>query len=272
MTLPNLNYVGPGPANGTDILNESATTSIIAAAPVNTETVASAIASAVTTNYVAYSTVTNLITNYALVSYYESQDALNLPLSAVGSAGATELGTTGYYGAASLDSTGHIPGAQFPALGTGYVKGPYGPSATASGSTNTTPIKIADWGTIGQAGMNFRPMVYMTVLTTGVMAKPIVEVYIANTATAAPTSYATAGTLVARGAARSLYSGLAPVAVMPVPDTTGETPSLLSPGYNIWLTAWVYDAMSYNSTAVASVTVQSGGIASAACYLWRGST
>lgn len=274
MTRPNLNFVGPTPAAAPDVLNQGQTTAIITSAAVNTTTVNNDIAANVTANYVPYATVSNLTTAYAPISYYQSQDLLNLPHSAVGTIGTTpaQLGTTGYYGAASLDSAGHVPAAQLPALGNGYLKGPWGPSHTSYGSTNTVPVKIADWGSIGQAGMSFRPLVYMTVMVTGVMAKPVIEVYITNTASTAPTSYALAGTLVARGSARSLYSGLAPVAVMPMPDTTGETPSLLSPSYNVWLTAWLFDAASYNSATPNSVTVQGGGIANAAAFLWRGST
>lgn len=273
--MVNLNYVGPPPAAGLDVLNQSQTTAIIAGATVNTATVNTDIASAVNATYVPYATVANLTTTYSPIPYYQGQDLLNLPLTAIGTIGANPhiLGSTGYYGAASLDSAGHIPAAQFPALGSGYVKGPYGPSRTTTGSTSTVPMKIADWGTIGAAGMSFCPLVYMSVLVTGVMAKPVIEVYIANTVSTAPTSYAAAGTLVARGSARSLYSGLASVAVMPVPDTTSESyPTLLPPTYNIWLTAWVYDAMSYNAATLNSVSVQAGGIFSAAAYLMRGAT
>jgi hypothetical protein len=272
MTLPNLDYVGPAPSISNDIVSEGEVTTILGGITPNAETVAADIITAMA-GYVPYATVTELTTTYAPISYYQAQDALNLPLSAVGQVPTipVELGTTGYYGAASLDSSGHIPAAQFPALGTGYILGPYGPTDVAYGSTNTTPIKIADWA-LGVANMSFRPLVFMTALVTGVMAKPIIEVYITNTSTTAPTSYASAGTLVARGAARSLYSGLAPVAVGPVPDTTGETSSLLGPTYQIWLSAWLYDAQSYNNvTGVNSVTLESGGIASAPAYLMRGS-
>jgi hypothetical protein len=274
MTQPNLDFVGPNPTTGADVVNKLDATTIIGGITPNTETVNTDIATAVTSTYVPYATVSELTTTYSPVPYYQAQDLLNLPLTAVGTVGTTpaQLGITGYYGAASLDSSGHVPAAQFPALGNGYILGPYGPTVTTSGSTNTTPLKIADFE-IGAATISFRPFVYMTVLVTGVMAHPIIEVRIANTETTAPTSYASAGTLIARGAARSLYSGLAPIAVNPIPDTTGETPSLFPPTYQVWITAWLFDAASYNNVVgVNSVTLQSGGIASAAAYLLRGST
>lgn len=274
MTQPNLNFVGPAPGTGADLVNKVQSTAIIGGITPNTATVSADIATAVSTTYVPYATVSELTTTYEPISYYQTQDLLNLPLTAVGTVGVTpaQLGTTGYYGAASLDSGGHIPAAQFPALGNGYLHGPFGTTATNAGSTNTTPLKIADFE-IGAANISFKPLVYMTALVTGVMAHPMIEVYIANTATTAPTSYASAGTLIARGAARSLYSGLAPIAVNPIPDTTAETPSLFSPTYQVWITAWLLDAASYNNVAgVNSVTLATGGIASAAAYLLRGAT
>ena len=272
MTTPNLDYVGPNPITGSDIVNKLDTTNIIGGITPNQATVNADIASIVTSTYEPYSTVSELTTTYSPISYYKTQDLLNLPLTSVGTVSVTELGTTGYYGAASLDSSGQIPAAQFPALGDGYLLGPYGATSTASGGTNTTPIKIADVE-IGRATKSFSPLAYMTALVTGVMAHPVIEAYIANTASTAPTSYATAGTLIARGAARSLYSGLAPIAVNPLPATVGQTPALLPPTYQVWVTYWLYDAASYNNVAgVTSVTLQSGDIASAGVYLLRGST
>lgn len=272
MTQPNLDFVGPNPTTGADVVSKLDATNIIGGITPNTATVNTDIATAVTGTYVPYATVSELTTTYSPIPYYQAQDLLNLPLTSVGTVGTTpaELGTTGYYGAASLDSGGHIPAAQFPALGDGYITGGYGPTTTTSGATNTTPIKIADFE-IGAANISFRPLAYITALVTGVMAHPVIEVYIANTATTAPTSYASAGTLIARGAARSLYSGLAPVAVNPIPDTTGETPALFSPTYQVWITAWLFDLASYNNVpGVNSVSLASGGIASAVVHLLRG--
>lgn len=270
MTQPNLDFVGPNPKDGSDVINKLDVTNIIGGITPNQATVNADIISAVAT-YVPYATVSALTTTYSPIPYYKTQDLLNLPLTAVGTAIAPQ-GTTGYYGAASLDSGGHIPASQFPALGNGYMRGAFGPTAVVAGSTNTTPFKVADFE-IGAANISFKPLVYMTALVSGIMAHPVIEVYIANTATTAPTSYATAGTLIARGAARSLYSGLAPIAVNPIPDTTGETPSLYPPTYQVWITAWLLDGASYNNVpGVNSVTLSNGGIASAAAYLLRGAT
>ena len=96
---------------------------------------------------------------------------------------------------------------------------------------------------------------------TGVGAHPVIEVRIADSATA-PT-YA-ASTLVAMGEGRTIYNDYQAVTVAPVPDTTGQTPTLLPSGYKVWLTAWVYDLNAQ------SVTLTGGNIAVASAFLLRG--
>jgi hypothetical protein len=250
-----------------------ATTTIIDAITPNQESVQAQITALVTGTYATLVSVNSLNATFALPSYYEAQDLLNVPNSAQGTIGSTptELGTSGYYGVASLDATTHIPATQIPALGAGYIMGPFGTTAQSAASTGTTPVKIADWGPSGlqPANVAFKPLTYMTVLVDGVMAHPVIDVFITN-ATTAPTVYGSAGTLIARGEGRSLYNDYAVVNVGPVPDTTGESPTLYPTTYNVWVTAWLYDVESYNS-GIDSVSMQSGGIASAALYLLRGS-
>jgi hypothetical protein len=147
-----------------------------------------------------------------------------------------------------------------PVLGAGYIQGPYGTTATFTGTTSATPMKIADWN-IGLISLAFRPLVFMQCFVLGAMSHPIIEVRIANSTTA--TSYA-GSTLVARGHCRALYNDYAAVAVLPCPDSTGQTPSNLGPNYNVWLSAWVYDSLGQN------VTISSGNVATGAALLLRG--
>jgi hypothetical protein len=269
--MSSLSYVGKAPSVSTDITNRAATTTILQAATPNQSSVQAQITALVTSTYATKTYVDSLNATFALPSYYVAQDLLNVPNAVNGTAGGTQLGSSGYYGVASLDSGAHIPVAQIPALGAGYLTGPYGTTAQAGGSTGTTPMKIADFAptTLRPANVQFKPLVYMTALVNGVMAKPIIDVFITNSTTA-PTGYSTAGTLIARGEGRSLWNDYAALDIIPVPDTTGETPVLYPATYNVWVTAWLYDAESYNSTATASVSIQSGGIPSAALYLLRG--
>ena len=71
-------------------------------------------------------------------------------------------------------------------------------------------------------------------------------------------------TLVSAGRGRTLYNDYAAMPAVPVPDTTGEAyPTLLSPGSNVWLTAWLWDMNRQ------SVSIASGGIANSAAFLLR---
>ena len=203
-----------------------------------------------TATYAPKSYVDSQDATFQLPSYVTAQDALNVPLSSVGVPG----------GVATLNSAGDVPLTQLPVLGAGYLLGPYGPTAVATGTTGATPLRIAEWN-IGNTSLAFRALVFMSVFVTGVGAHPVVEVRIADSATQ-PT-YA-AGTLVAMGEGRTIYNDYHALIVLPVPDTTGQTPSLLPTGYKIWLTAWVYDLNGL------SVTLTGGNIAVASAFLLRG--
>lgn len=242
--------------------------------------------------------VNNQDATFRTPNYYYQQDALNLPQSAVGVAKDWRLfdatwrtnyqtylngvtpggsimsyvdwlatqpvsGTAGtIYGAASLVS-GTIPLAQLPVMGEGYLKGPYSPTpqsgVTYTGTTSNTPMKIADWN-IGNQSLSFRPLVFCQVFCQSAMGRPIVEVKIANSTT--PVTYA-AGITVAMGEGRTVYNDYHSLVVMPAPDGVGQTPTPLPSGYNVWLTAWIYDATSQN------VTLSSGGLVGAWAGLLR---
>jgi hypothetical protein len=258
-----LNYVGPTPQAPSDITNKLATTTTLNQAPTSQSWVSGQVASLVTSNYMAKS---GTGPTFASPTYATAQKALLVPSSAAGAvnqvAGVNTALTGSYYGVATLDGAGRIPVAQVPVSGSGYILGPFGPTATGSGVTNATPIKVADWH-IGTANYQFRVWVYLQAMVTALMGHPIIEIRMANSATA-PASYATAGTLVALGEGRNLYNDYHPLATMPVPDTTSQTPSLLPTNYNIWLSAWLYDQNGQ------SVELDAGSIYNAAAYLVRG--
>lgn len=201
---------------------------------------------------------------FSTVSYYQTQDALNVPNSVVGAvnqvSGVNTAITGSYYGVASLDSSGKLPAAQMPVLGAGYVQGPYGPTAVSSGtSTTNTPVKIADWN-IGATSLSFQPLVFMQCFLQSTVGHPVIEVRIANTTTA-PT-YA-GSTLCGIGVGRGIYNDYTNITVLPCGSTTSQTPTALGPGYNVWISAWMYDALS------STVTLSAGGVASAAALLLR---
>lgn len=264
--MAGLSYVGATPVVANDIDNRLNLTAQLAAVTPNQQTVGAQINNLIggtSPTYATKSYVDQLNATFTLPSYYLAQDQLNVPLASVGLASSTPLGTTLYYGVGSLDSSGKVPINQIPVVGAGYMKGFWGPTATASGTTGATPLKIADWQ-IGVAGMQFRPWVFLSAFVTCIAgARPVIEVRIANT-NVTPT-YA-GSTLVAQGTGRSFYNDYHAIAVLPAPTAAGETPALLPTNYNVWATAWLYDL----NSGANSVTIGTGGIASGALGLWRG--
>lgn len=251
------------------MINRLSMNNLLAAAVPNQGSVAAQLTTATTGSGATWATKSYVDTQdatFAAPSYYTSRDALNIPTTARGTVAGSAL-TGSYYGVASTDSTGTIPPAQLPNVGAGYLVGPWGTTATVTGSTGSIPLKIADWN-IGTPSVQFRPWVYLTAFVTSTVATahPIIEIRIADSTTA-PT-YA-ASTLVGMGEGRTFYTDYHAISTVPVPDTTGESyPALLPTSYHIWLTAWLYDV---NGGGSNSVTLSTGGIASAAAFLWRGS-
>lgn len=247
--------MGATPTNDNEVANRLVTNTLLASATPNRASVQAqvdALTSGATPTYASKSYVDTQDAAFQLVSYYQTQDALNVATTAKGAAN----------GVASLDSSGKVPAAQIPTLGSGYVQGPYGPTATFTGTTTATPLKIADWN-IGVVSLAQRPLVFMQCFVTGLVAHPVIEVRIANT-TSSPAYGST--TLVAQGLGRGLYNDYHAVAVVPCPDSTGQTYSNLSTTYNIWLTAWLYDL----SGNTGGVTISSGGVVSGAALILRG--
>ncbi len=250
-----LPYVGAPAASDRDIVNRLAVNDMINNAPVTATSVQGQINALTTGASPTYAPKTYVDTQdatFQLPSYYQGRDDLNVPLTAKGAPD----------GAATLDGAGDVLLEQLPVIGAGYILGPYGTTATATGtSEGGDPMKVAEWN-IGAPSLACRPAVFMSVfLTSEGGAHPVLEVRIANSTTA-PT-YA-ASTLLAMGEGHTLYDDYQAVSVVPVPDTTGSTPSNLPTSYNIYLTAWVYDLNGYD------VTLTGGNIAVASAWLVRG--
>lgn len=246
-----LKYVGPPYTtdnNVTDVLSKNDVDNEFTNAPVSQAVVKAAIASAVSA-YASQSYVGTALNAYAQPDYLTSQETGLIPLDQIGVAG----------GIAPTGVNSKIPNAFVPDLGAWYVLGPYGTTATLAGSAGAVPIKIADWN-IGPLGIAFQPMVFMSVLagsTNG--GRPVIEVRMS----AGQAAYSSQ-TLIARGVGRNNWNDLQAVNVLPIPSGPGLTGgSGYTPTYNVWISAWLYDANSQN------VSVQSNNIVNAACYFVR---
>lgn len=208
--------------------------------------------------------VNNALAVFAQSAYYVSQDALLVPRTSVGAPSVAANPTASppvaaVTGVASLDGSGKIPPAQVPTLGSGYMSGPWGPTATFSANTVSLPVKIADWN-IGAAGISFQPMVFMSVLAKATnYGRPVIEVWINS----GPAGYGV-GTLVARGMGRNFWNDFMTVNVVPVPNNTSQLGGTgYATSYTTWLTAWLIDANSQG------VSVVSTNICNAGAFLMR---
>lgn len=178
---------------------------------------------------------------YASASYATTQDALLIPTSARGVAG----------GVATLGADGKVPGAQVPAMGNGTFKGPWGATTVTTGTTGTTPLKIASWN-IGVTAMTFRPLVYLQsfILVTG-RGRPVIEVRAGD---ASQTTYASQ-TLVGSGFGRAYFDDYQAITVLPAAPTgtqsNGVQPSW-GPGVDFRMSAWLYNGVDEGQVALNS--------------------
>jgi hypothetical protein len=122
-------------------------------------------------------------------------------------------------------------------------------------------MKIADWS-IGPPGVSFQPLVFMTAIVSAVNGgRPVIEVRMS----AGAATY-TNQTLVARGVGRNNWNDGQAIAVLPMPAAVGHTGAAgsgFAPTFNLWLSAWLYDANSE------SVTINTNNIANTGCFLVR---
>lgn len=246
--MSGLALVGKTPTNPTDVVNRLAVVTALNTAIPNRDGV-TAQAHTTAQNYGAKTYVDGQDSTFQLPSYMTTQDALNVPNSSVGAPN----------GAAALDTATKIPLTQLPSIGAGIIAGPFGLTASFAGTTSAVPMKIADFN-LGAAGLTFQPLVYLAAFITGTGAQPVIEVRIANSTTAV--SYA-AGALVAKGVGRSLYNDYHAVIATPAGPDASSYPTALGPTYNVWLSAWLYDANN------SSVTLSDGNVASGAVFYVR---
>lgn len=239
------NYVGPTPTNPTDVATRLALSGLAAAATPNQVSAATDVATAAALK-AAKTYVDTQDAQFVAPSYYQNQDALNVPNTALGAAS----------GVATLDTNTLIPLSQFPAIGAGYAVGPFGPTATfAATGVTTTPVKIADWD-IGAQGVSFQPVVFASVMTTASnFGRPVIEIRMSD----GSATY-TFQTLVALGFGRSNYNDEQAVVVWPAPGNPGQTgTSHFSPTMNIWLSAWLYDPTG-NGVSATAQSIVSGSV------------
>lgn len=247
--MARLSYVGPAATADNHIMTRSSAEPILDAGEVTRVKVADDIDAAVALR-ASKIYIDQADTGYATADYYQDQDDLNLPLTAIGQPdGAAEL------------LAGEVPVEQIPAGGAGYIKGPFGPTTrwTVTNIT-TTPTKIAEFA-LGVQSVAFRPLPYaVVVVDTEPGGQPIVEMRISD----GEALYASQ-TLIGQGAGRPLHSGRQSVLLNPASATLGASGTgTYAASMNIYVALYVY-----SSSASVPVAVSSTGVASAALYLMR---
>ena len=164
---------------------------------------------------------------YAEPSYYQSQDNLLIPNSAKGVAN----------GVATLGADGKIPVGQMANLGAGNFKASGLPTATYTGTTDQTPMKIADWQ-LGLLAVNCQIQIFLVaVVKTSGWGRPVIEVRASKTGS---TTYASQA-LVARGWGRGQCNGRQVVTLVSArPEGTKPT-TFFSASDTVNLSAWLFD-------------------------------
>ena len=245
------NYVGRVPANSQDLVTKLAVLNLVNSATPSQISAASDVTTAAALK-AGRAYVDTQAATFASRAYYQSQDALNLPLSKVGQPG----------GGASLDATGKIPMSQIPPVGAGYVLGPFGPTTGYAVSTGSTPVKVCDWD-IGIQSLTFEPWVFCSILAEASnMGRPVIEVGISNGAT---TLYSEQ-VIIGRGVGRTFWNDAQVINVMPVPANNGQTgpdPTVYVSTYHVFCSAWLHD------TQGETVAVEDQGVLSGAVFLVR---
>lgn len=245
--MAGLNYVGITPTDPDNVVNRRQATTVIDSAPVNRTDVSSQIHTAATATYASKTYIDTQDATFVEPDYYQDRDALNLPLTAVGQPN----------GAASLVD-GKVPLAQMPALGSGFLLGPYGPTTTPVGRTaGESPLKLCDIA-IGVKNYLFQPLVFGTVLATAAQGgRTVIEARMSDGAAVYGSQ-----TLIARGVGRTLFTDTQAIAIWPTAPTTGATPTSWPDTTDIVVSLWVYDLAQ-------SSTVSANGVVFASLWLLR---
>ena len=236
--MARLSYVGGAPTTDIDIVNRGQARAVLNSGAINRTTIQSQINDyAATRASKAYVDTQDAL--YALPSYVAAQDALNLPVSVVGQPD----------GVAFLDAgTGTVPLSQMPAMGGGYLLGPYGPTEIFGVTAGGSPTRLANYN-IGATGQEFYPMVFGHVLARSAnLGRTVIEARISS----GSDTYANS-TLIAHGMGRTPYGEIQPVTLVP---TQHLDP--VSPSYNTWISLWAYDLS--QSTVVSSDSAIAVGV------------
>lgn len=246
--VSSIRYVGHASSRGTDIISRLRLNNLISTAVPSRTTASSDVVDAAAT-YATKTYVDGQDALFQLPSYYQDRDALHIPLAAKGQPN----------GVASLDDNGKIPVSQIPALGSGYLSGPFGPTVVYAVSASNTPLKIAEWE-IGVESFVFQPLAFATVLVSSPSSgRPVVEIRMSD----GQQPYESQ-TRIGIGMGYGSYVDTQPVAVVPAAASTGQSGTAADwPGStDIWATAWLYD-LSQTSTVAAD------GVFSASIFLMR---
>jgi hypothetical protein len=253
--MPRLKYVGPSSADDSDVVNRLQANTLLNAATVNRTATTAAIETAAGLK-ASKKFVDDSDAAFATADYYQTQDLLNVPTSAVGVPN----------GVASLVA-GKVPLTQLPVLGDGYLRGPFGPtSVSVVTNATTTAVKLAEFA-IGVQNVVFHPLAYASVVVdTTPGGRPILEMRISNGAA----DYA-AQTLIAQGIGRPIHTGKQVVALTPASDIMGATnPATGNPTPAPWgsTTNTVVSLYVYSFSSI-PVSVAASSVISAAVYLMR---
>lgn len=186
---------------------------------------------------------------YAPVAYYPAQDALLVPNNTKGAVN----------GVATLGNDGKLPAAQTPVLGAGFVKGPYGPNSAFGGSTGATPLKIAQWNTVGYNVIGV-PWAYLNTSVLSDGGRPVLEIRIG---TSTQTAYADQ-TLIAQGFGRSLYNDWQMVTALPADADLGEgqdgVQDNFDPAQSYIVNAWLFDDVSGHTVQTTNASIASASL------------
>ncbi len=240
--MARLSYVGPAPTASTDVGNRLQSRTVLSSGAVNRTVVNAQIADAVALR-ASKSYIDTQDALFQTPDYYAARDDLNIPISTVGQPS----------GVAYLDAgTGKVPLTQMPALGQGYLLGPFGPTAVFSATAGSSWVKIADYN-IGVQSVKCNPLVFGTVIaTSAALGRTVIEARVSDGSAVHDSQ-----TLIARGTGRDYYANKQAIALSP----TGSI-APLAVTYDIWVSLWVKDLT--QSTVVAA-----DGIISTSVWLSR---
>lgn len=246
--MSSLRYVGKTSETDKDVVSRLRATSLLSSGTPSRTSATNDVTAAV----IPYATKTYIDTQdatFALPSYYQERDSYNVQKSAKGQPN----------GVASLDAEGKIPVDQIPALGAGYIYGPFGPTSTAVGSTSNTPLKIAEWQ-IGVQPFTFQPLVFGCVVAQSLLGRSVIEVRMSN----GSGPYASQ-TRIGIGMGRSLYVDPQPIPIVSAPAAVNQVGSSADwpASTDIVATMWLWDKDSQTSTVTANA------VYSAAIFLMR---